>query len=249
MIRCVIVEDEPKSRETLNGLLKRFCPEVLVSAEADGYQSGRDAILEHKPDVVFLDIEMPDGSGFKLLESLTDIEFEIIFTTAFEQFAIKAIRYAALDYLLKPIAPDELIEAVNKVKDKKVKKNNLKNIQVLLSNLKPDAMESKKIILSTSDKIHVVEIDRIVRCESDNYYTHFYLENKTHLLISKTLKDVEGLLEGNNFIRPHKSHLINIRFIQNFSRDEGGLITLRTGEKIPVSRRKREKILEIINNL
>jgi two-component system, LytTR family, response regulator len=249
MIRCVIIEDEQKSRETLKGLLKRFCPEVMVSAEADGFRSGKAAILEHKPDMVFLDIEMPDGSGFKLIESIEDPDFEIIFTTAFEQFAIKAIRYAALDYLLKPIAPDELIEAVNKVKERKAKKHNLKNIQVLLSNIKPGAMEPKKIILSTSDKIHVVEIDRIVRCESDNYYTHFYFENNTHLLISKTLKDVEGLLEGNNFIRPHKSHLINVRFIQNFSRDEGGMITLHNGQKIPVSRRKREKILEIINNL
>jgi two-component system, LytTR family, response regulator len=249
MIRCVIVEDEIKSRETLKGLLERFCPEVLVSAEADGYLSGKKAIEEHKPDMVFLDIEMPDGSGFKLLQSLDNIDFELVFTTAYEQFAIKAIRYSALDYLLKPISPDELIAAVEKVKQQKIKKNNLKNIQVLLSNMKPGALESKKIILNTSEKIHVVEIDNILRCESDNYYTHFYFENDGHLLISKTLKEVESLLEGNNFIRPHKSHLINIRFIRNFSRDDGGMITLSDETKIPVSRRKKEKILEIINNL
>lgn len=249
MIRCIIVEDEKKSRETLKGLLERFCPDVMVSAEADGFRTGKQAILEHEPDMVFLDIEMPDGSGFKMLESLDAIDFEIVFTTAFEQFAIKAIRYAALDYLLKPISPEELIAAVEKVKERKNKKNNLKNIQVLLSNLKPGALESKKIILNTAEKIHVVEIDRIIRCESDNYYTHFYLEDGNHLLISKTLKDVESLLDGHNFIRPHKSHLINIRFIQNFIRDEGGVITLRNGDKIPVSRRKKEKILEIINNL
>jgi two-component system, LytTR family, response regulator len=249
MIRCVIVEDEIKSRETLKGLLERFCPEVLVSAEADGYLSGKKAIEEHKPDMVFLDIEMPDGSGFKLLQSLNNIDFELVFTTAYEQFAIKAIRYSALDYLLKPISPDELIAAVEKVKQQKVKKNNLKNIQVLLSNMKPGALESKKIILNTAEKIHVVEIDTILRCESNNYYTHFYFENGGHLLISKTLKEVESLLEGHNFIRPHKSHLINIRFIRNFSRDDGGIITLSDETKIPVSRRKREKTLEIINNL
>ncbi len=249
MIRCVIIEDEPKSRETLKGLLARFCPEVLVSAEADGYLSGRKAIEEHKPDMIFLDIEMPDGSGFKLLQNIENIDFEIVFTTAFEQFAIKAIRYSALDYLLKPISPDELQVAVKKVSERKAKKANMKNIQVLLSNLKQEPFEPKRIILSTSDKKHVVEIDSILRCESDNYYTHFYLEDGKHLLISKTLKEIETLLEGNNFVRPHKSHLINIRFIQSFSRDEGGVITLTDGTKIPVSRRKKEKILEIINSL
>ncbi|MBS4058024.1 MAG: response regulator transcription factor [Bacteroidales bacterium] len=249
MIRCVIVEDEPKSRETLRGLINRFCNDVMICAEADGVISGLAAIRQHQPDLVFLDIEMPDGSGFKLLEKFDEIDFEVVFTTAFEQFAIKAIRFAALDYLLKPISPDELVVAVDKVKQLKSKKHNQKNIEVLISNMRPGALESKKIVLSTLEKIHVVEIDNIIRCESDNYYTHFYFTDKSHLLISKTLKDVESLLEGSNFIRPHKSHLINIRMIRNYSRDEGGMITLTDGNKIPVSRRKREKILEIINSL
>jgi len=248
MIRCVIVEDEAKSRETLRGLLQRFCPDVLVVGEGTGVQSGREAIQQNNPDLVFLDIEMPDGSGFRLLEKIDEINFEVVFTTAFEQFAIKAIRYAALDYLLKPIVPDELVAAVEKVKSIKERKSNQKNIEVLLNNLRPGALESKKIVLSTSEKIHVVEIENIIRCESDNYYTHFYFKGGRHLLISKTLKDVESLLQEGNFIRPHKSHLINIRFIQNFNRDEA-TISLTDGSKIPVSRRKKEKILEIINNL
>lgn len=249
MIRSVIIEDEIKSRETLHGLLQRFCPDVMVVAEAGGVQAGREAINKHKPDLVFLDIEMPDGSGFRLLEYDGLPEFEVIFTTAFDQFAIKAIRYAALDYLLKPIVPDELIAAVDKVRKQKEKKSNLKNIEVLLSNIRPNMIEPKKIVLSTVEKIHVVEVDNILRCESDNYYTHFYFTNGKHLLISKTLKDVEAMLEGGSFIRPHKSHLINTRYIQNFNREEGGVITLNNGDKIPVSRRKKEKILEIIHNL
>lgn len=248
MIRCVIIEDEAKSRETLKGLLNRFCPDVLVVGEGTGVQSGREAIELHHPDLVFLDIEMPDGSGFRLLEKLSDINFEVVFTTAFEQFAIKAIRYAALDYLLKPIVPEELVAAVEKVKSIKERKTNQRNIEVLLSNINPDALETKKIVLSTAEKIHVVEIDHIVRCESDNYYTHFYFKDGGHLLISKTLKDVESLLQEGNFIRPHKSHLINIRFIQNFNRDENTIL-LSDGSRIPVSRRKKEKILEIINHL
>lgn len=248
MIRCVIIEDEAKSRETLKGLLSRFCPDVMVVGEGSGVQTGREVIQQQKPDLVFLDIEMPDGSGFRLLEKLDDINFEVVFTTAFEQFAIKAIRYAALDYLLKPIVPDELVAAVEKVKSIKERKTNQRNIEVLLSNINPGALESKKIVLSTAEKIHVVELDNIIRCESDNYYTHFYFQDGGHLLVSKTLKDVESLLQEGNFIRPHKSHLINIRFIQNFNRDEN-TISLKDGNRIPVSRRKKEKILEIINHL
>ena len=249
MIRSIIVEDEVKSRETLKGLLSMFCPDVMVVAEAAGVQQGRELIAKHKPDLIFLDIEMPDGSGFRLLDQSAPADFDVIFTTAFDQFAIKAIRYAALDYLLKPIVPDELQAAVEKVRNHKQKKNNMKNFEVLLNNINPDKMEQKKVVLSTAEKIHVVETNNILRCESDNYYTHFYFIDGGHLLISKTLKDVEALLEGGNFIRPHKSHLINIRYIQNFSRDEGGVITLTSGDKIPVSRRKKEKILEIIHNL
>ncbi|MDY0076079.1 MAG: LytTR family DNA-binding domain-containing protein [Bacteroidales bacterium] len=248
MIRCVIIEDETKSRETLRGLLNRFCQDVLVCAEAGGVQSGREAIEEHRPDLVFLDIEMPDGSGFRLLEKLKEINFEIVFTTAFEQFAIKAIRYAALDYLLKPIVPEELIAAVEKVRKLKEKRINQKQLEVLMSNINSEAFESKKIVLSTSEKIHVVEMDNIIRCESDNYYTHFYFKDGGHLLISKTLKDVESLLEEGNFIRPHKSHLVNTRYIQNFNREQVA-ITLSDGSVIPVSRRKKEKILEFINQL
>jgi two-component system LytT family response regulator len=248
MIRAIIIEDELKSRETLRGLISRFCNDVLICAEAGGVQSGKEAIQEHQPDLVFLDIEMPDGSGFRLLERLDEINFEIIFTTAFEQFAIKAIRYAALDYLLKPIVPEELVAAVEKVKMLKEKKNNQKQIEVLLNNINPEVLESKKIVLSTSEKIHVVAMDDIIRCESDNYYTHFYFKDGGHLLISKTLKDVESLLQEGNFIRPHKSHLINTRYIRNFNRDQVAIV-LSDGSMIPVSRRKKEKILEIINQL
>jgi two-component system LytT family response regulator len=245
----VIVEDELKSREALKALLSRFCPGVMICAEAGGVESGKAMIEQHHPDLVFLDIEMPDGSGFRLLEKFDKIDFEVVFTTAFEQFAIKAIRYQALDYLLKPIVPEELMAAVEKVKQLKSKKNSFKNIETLLSDVGSRPPEKRRINLATADKIHIVNTDTIVRCESDNYYTHFYFDNGSHLLISKTLKEVEGMLEEFDFIRPHKSHLINIHCIQNFNRDEGGFITLTDGSKIPVSRRKKEKVLEIIHNI
>ena len=249
MIRGIIVEDELHSRETLRGLLDRYCRNVEVVAEADSYRGGLEVIREHKPDVVFLDIQMPDGSGFKMLEELDEVDFEIIFTTAFDQFAIKAIKYSALDYLLKPIDPHELVRATKKVENKLSKHTVDQNIQVLLDNIKSRDAESHKIVLSTSEKIHVIETDQIIRCESDNYYTNFFLADGKKILVSKTLKENEELLSDHNFIRPHKSHLVNVKFIKGFLRSDGGYIELTDGSKIPVSRRKREKIIEVITHL
>jgi len=192
---------------------------------------------------------MPDGSGFRLLEELDEINFEIIFTTAFDQFAIKAIKYSALDYLLKPIDPEELVNSLKKVENKISKQQVNKNIQVLLDNIKSQEPDPHKIILSTSEKIHVIETDQILRCESDNYYTNFFLLDGKKILVSKTLKENEELLGDHNFIRPHKSHLVNVKYIKGFLRIDGGYIEMTDGSKIPVSRRKREKIIEIITHL
>lgn len=249
MIRGIIVEDEKHSRETLRGMLQRYCKNVEIIAEAGSYREGLQVIRTHDPDVVFLDIQMPDGSGFKLLEDLDEIKFEIIFTTAFDQFAIKAIKYSALDYLLKPIDPEELVNALKKVESKISKQEVNQNIQVLLENIKSREADPHKIVLSTSEKIHIIETDQIIRCESDNYYTNFFLLDGKKILVSKTLKENEEMLGGYNFIRPHKSHLVNVKYIKGFLRNDGGYIEMNDGSQIPVSRRKREKIIEIITNL
>ena len=249
MIRGIIVEDEIRSRDTLRGLLSRYCKNVEIIAEADGYRSGLAAIKEQQADVVFLDIQMPDGSGFKLLEELDEIKFEIIFTTAFDQFAIKAIKYSALDYLLKPIDPEELVSALKKVENKISKRGVNENIQVLLDNIKSRDANPHKIVLSTFEKIHIIETDNILRCESDNYYTNFFLTDGKQILISKTLKENEAMLGEHNFIRPHKSHLVNVKYIKGFLKNDGGYIEMTDGTHIPVSRRKREKIIEIITNI
>lgn len=249
MIHAIIVEDEKMSRETLRRLLEKYCPEVEVVAEADGYRKGVEEIRKHHPDVIFLDIQMPDGSGFRLLEEMEEIDFEIIFTTAFDQFAIKAIKYSALDYLLKPVIPQDLVEAVERVARKKAERNKNKNLE---SNSKGTEMQeerSQKIILSTAEMIHVIDVDDIVRCESDNYYTHFFFLDGRKLLISKTLKENEDLLSPYNFIRPHKSHLVNIKYIKSYVRQDGGYILMNDGTRIPVSRRKKDKMMEIIFNL
>jgi two-component system LytT family response regulator len=249
MIRAIIVEDEKMSRETLRRMLEKYCPQVEIVAEAHGYREGIEIIREFNPDVVFLDIQMPDGSGFRLLEEFKEMDFEVIFTTAFDQFAIKAIKFSALDYLLKPIIPQELVDAIEKVEQKRMETRKSKNIEVFLENMKSKEESNQKIVLSTSDKIHVIQIDEIIRCESDNYYTQFFFTNGKRLIVSKTLKENEELLSQHNFIRPHKSHLINVKYIKSFLRQEGGYIIMTDGSKIPVSRRKREKIMDVLMHL
>jgi len=186
MLRAIIVEDEFRSRQTLTGMLNMFCKNVEVVGEAENVKSGIELIRKESPDVVFLDIQMPDGSGFKLLETIGNINFDIIFTTAYDQFAIQAIKFSALDYLLKPIFQEDLVKAVNKAEDNKAKYNKSEQVDVLLENLKKSVYEPPKIILSTAEKINVVKIDDILRCESDNYYTFFYFTNGQKLLVSKT---------------------------------------------------------------
>jgi len=249
MLKAIIVEDELRSRETLSGMLKLYCKNVNVIAEADGVRAGLNVIKENKPDVLFLDIQMPDGSGFKLLESLDNIDFDIIFTTAYDQFAIKAIKFSAIDYLLKPIFPDDLVAAVKKAEEKQEARNTKKSVEILLENIRRPESETPKIVLSTSERINVVKVKDIVRCESDNYYTFFYFTDGKRLLVSKTLKENEELLSDYNFIRPHKSHLINVLYIKSYNKQDGGSILMTDGSQVPVSRRKKEKIIEIINNL
>jgi two-component system LytT family response regulator len=249
MIKAIIIEDEKMSRETLKRMLEKYCPTVEVLAEADGYRKGVEEIRKHNPDVIFLDIQMPDGSGFRLLEEFEVINFEVIFTTAFDQFAIKAIKYSALDYLLKPIIPQDLMDAVQRVEKKKAENVRRKNLEQIPEGFKQQEERSQKIVLSTAEMIHVISVDDIIRCESDNYYTYFHFVDGRKLLVSKTLKENEELLSQYNFIRPHKSHLINIKYIKSYIRQEGGYILMNDGTQIPVSRRKKDKIMEIIFNL
>lgn len=248
MMKAIIVDDEKASRDTMVGLLSRYCNNIEVIGQAEGYANGLEVIRANKPDIVFLDIQMPDGSGFKLLEDLGEIHFEVIFTTAYDQYAIKAIKYSALDYLLKPVIPDDLINAVNKAEQKKNLGQMSQNIKILLENISQQN-EPRKIVLSTAEKMHIVDINDIIRCESDDYYTRFFFKEGKPLLISKTLKENEELLGEKFFIRPHKSHLVNIKYIKGFLKNDGGYIEMSDGTKVPVSRRKREFVINTLNHL
>jgi len=222
----------------------------MLAGEADGVRSGIELIKETTPDVVFLDIQMQDGSGFKMLDYLDQIDFVVIFTTAFDQFAIRAIKYSALDYLLKPIVPQELVDAIRKAEFVKLNKKQLegKNLKELLE-AQQIISDSPGITLATADKIHLIKVNNIIRCESDNYYTKMFLTGAKSLMFSKTLKEIEKLLADFDFMRPHKSHLVNLKHINGYLKHDGGFIVMTDGTEVPVARRKREMVLEILNQL
>jgi two-component system, LytTR family, response regulator len=248
-IKAVIVDDETTSRQVLSDMLKKYCPDVSVLGEAAGCSEGAELITELKPDLVFLDIQMPDGSGFNLLEEFEKPSFDVIFVTAFDQYAIKAIRYSALDYLMKPVHPQELIKAMERYNEKSYSGNINKRLEVLMQNMGSGSLKPKKIILSTAEGYHVVNPDDILRCQSDSYYTNFYFQDGKRIIVSKTLKEFDEMLSEFGFVRCHKSHLLNVKYIKSYLRADGGFILMTDGTEIPVSRRKRDYIVEIISQL
>lgn len=248
MTRAVIIDDEINSRDSIRQMLLLYCNDITIVGEAEGVNSGIDCINECKPDIVFLDIKMPDGSGFDLLKRIGKIDFRVIFVTAFEEYAIKAFRFNAIDYITKPIDPDELRQAVEKAAKYGKNDNSEETIRMLLETINRPIQNHRKIILRTLNTIHVIEIDQIIRCESDRNYTAFHILGEEKLLISRTLKDFDELLEEYGFFRVHNSHMINLNFVRKFQRDEL-LCILTDGTTIPVAYRKRDELLDAIRNL
>ncbi|MEM9929426.1 MAG: LytTR family DNA-binding domain-containing protein [Bacteroidota bacterium] len=240
-IRALIVDDEANNRENLRLALAVHCPEVEVVGEADSAITAMDRIKAEQPDLVFLDIAMPLGSGFDLLEGLERIDFEIIFVTAYDKYAIRAIKFAAVDYLLKPINVLELKKAVTRVQSKHLRKHQQDQLATLLHNIK---QQEKKIALPQADHIEFVAVHQIVRCRGDRNYTHFILKDGRKLLVSRTLKEYVELLEDQSFYRIHQSHLVNLNCIHKYSKRDGGILIMEDGEQLPVARARKEGLLE-----
>lgn len=240
MIQAVIIDDIKEARTVLKADLESYCVNIEVIGEADGVVSGAKLINELQPNLVFLDIQMPDGTGFDLLNIIANKNFKLIFTTASDEYAVKAFKFSAVDYLLKPIDPDELMDAVSRV-EKQDKPTD--RIELLKENFD----QPKRIALNTLEKIHIVEVDEILRCESNINYTMFYFTDKTKLLVTKTLKEFDKLLSDHYFIRVHQSHLVNARFIKEFSKSDGS-IYMKDGTKVPVSTRKKQVLMDMIQN-
>ena len=246
-IKSIIVDDEKSNIENLTIILSNYCPEVEVVATAQNIVAALDAIKQHPPDLVFLDIEMPLGNGFQLLENFQEIHFEVIFVTAYNQYAIKAIKFCALDYLLKPIDIFELKSAVAKVEQKLALKGDNQKMKMLLQNNREE-QPNKRIGLPLSDKVEFIAVKRIIRCKGENNYTSFIIENHSEILVSKTLKEYEDLLHEFGFVRVHQSHLINVHQVRSYVKSDGGYLIMSDGSRVIISRNKKEALLKALKD-
>ncbi len=248
LIQAVLIDDMPDARAALRAELDLYCPQVNLVGEADGVVSGAKLIREKQPRLVFLDIQMNDGSGFDLLEILGPLaeQFAVVFITGSDEYAIRAFRYAAIDYLLKPIDPDQLVEAVNKAVTSP--RTQAGQVDSLLRQVKHGEAPTR-LALHTMEKVHVVPIADIVRCESSANYTIFYLKDGRQLLVTRTLKEFDLTLSDMKFLRVHQSHLVNATFIREFNKGDGGYLVLTDGTQVPVASRKRASLIQQLGEL
>jgi two-component system LytT family response regulator len=248
-ILSIIIDDELNNIENLQSLLRAYCNDISVVATAISADEGKVAIEEHNPDLVFLDIQMPGKSGFDMLKTFPQIDFEIIFITAYDQYGIQAIKFSALDYLLKPVVIDELKDAVRKAKEKINTKQKNASIENLLEYIKNGQKSTPKIALPTLNEIMYVKVADIIRCEASDNYTTFYLQNKEKILVCKTLKEFAELLKPHGFIRTHQSHLVNAHFVKSLLKEDGGALLMNDLTKVPISRQNKETVKNLLNTL
>ncbi|GAB5554399.1 MAG: LytTR family DNA-binding domain-containing protein [Saprospiraceae bacterium] len=240
-MRILIIDDESKARSSLRQMLQLFCPDVEVIGEADGVRSGQQLIKEQTADLVFLDIEMQDGTGLDLLRQLGKVDFQVVFVTAYNQYAVEAFRLSAIDYLLKPIQPERLVESVNRArKNGRVQTG----IGTLLENMQIQTKQDRKVVLKDADSLYVIQIKDILHCQADGGYTHFIIQGQKTITTSINLKEYEKLFGDFGFIRCHHSHLVNLQHIIRFDKADGGQLVLSDHSKVPVSFRKKEKLLK-----
>ncbi len=245
-IRTVIVEDEHKSLLTIQTLLERYCPEIEVIGTGNSVESGMKVIQERNPELVFLDIAMPDGDAFDLLNRIGKVEFEIIFITAYNDFALKAFEFSALHYLLKPINYRELEEAVQRYRKTRRNNNIQPRIEILNRSLKNNF---DKISLPSNDGLIIVEIQEIVRLEAAGNYSTVFLSSEESIIVTKTMNQFEEILTGLNFIRIHNTHLVNLRYVKKYQRGQGGTVTMTNGVTLAVSRTRKNEFIEGLRNL
>lgn len=246
MIKALIIDDETNNQELISNLLKSYCETVEVVGTANSVETGYKAIQSLKPDLVFLDIQMPDGSGFDLLKMVSNIDFKVIFVTAHQEFAIEAFKFSAIDYLLKPLAPLNLINAVKKVEESITKDELNLKYQTLLSNVSEPTKNKRRIVLKTMERIYSVDITDIIRFESDGNYTKVFLVDGKKIMVSRLLKEYDELLSDVGFLRVHQSHLINTNYLFCFEKGEGHVV-MKDNSIVPVSNRKREQLMELMN--
>jgi two-component system, LytTR family, response regulator len=253
MITAVLIEDDKHLRTGLKALLERYTNDILIIGEAESVKTGIAVIEKLRPQVIFLDIHLTDGTGFDILERLNKVNGKlnahVVFITAHEQYAVKAFKFSALDFILKPVDPEELQDTMAKIKEAVGKNNSFENIDLLLENIRKKVDNFKRIALSTCDGIHLFEVSDIIRCEAKINYTQFFIKNHKPILISKTLKEYEELLSEHGFERIHQSHLINLSYLKSYIKTDGGYVIMADNSNIPIAQSKKEKLQELINAL
>lgn len=249
-MKAIIIDDEDLGRTMLKVLIQKYCPEIIVAGEASSVKEAKKQIEEHKPSLIFLDIEMPDGSGFDLLKHFPSPFFSVIFITAYDQYAVKAFKYSAIDYLLKPINIEELCDAVKKATKTSYKEETKFALEHLIdSHNNYGISKSNKIALPTLEGLIFIDISEIIRCEADGRYTMCWTNNGKKLHLTRNLKDFEEQLTRFGFCRVHHAHLVNLNHIKNYIKGEGGQITMINGDVITVSKRKKEEFLKSLNKI
>lgn len=244
MIRCILIDDEKNALEMMEWLLKTYCPEVEIVAMCNSSEQGVEAISKLQPDVVFLDIEMPNMNGFDMLEKFDKLFFDVVFCTAYDQFAIKAFKYSALDYLLKPVDPDDLKATVKRIEERKSAPGR-QQFDLLLQTMKQGNKNTpQRIALTTGDGLIFVNTSDIIYCEAESNYTNVFLTGGKKVLVSKVLKDIDEVLSGSDFYRVHSSFLVNINRIKKLIRGEGGYIIMDNDAMVSISRSKRQEFME-----
>jgi two-component system LytT family response regulator len=244
IMKALIIEDMPQAQELLLNELATHCPEVEIIGIGNSVVQGAKLLRQHMPDIIFLDILLGDGTGFDLLEIFPDMTARVIFITASDEFALRAFRFAAIDYLLKPIDPEQLKSAVARAKQ--VLATSQEQMSLLRHTIRhPDTLPDR-ISLHTHDRISVVMIADIIRCESDGNNTWFFLKGGDKILVTRTLKQYDQLLEKHPFIRVHQSHLVNIDYLQEFIKRDGGYLKLKNGDMVPVAVRKKQEVLDLL---
>ena len=242
MLKAIIVDDEPYCCESLIALLEDNIDISVVGVCHNGIEA-LSAIKTHSPDIVFLDVEMPKMNGFEMLEKLNQVNFEIIFTTSYDQYALKAIRFSAIDYLLKPIDSEELHKAVQKVINRNQKPIS-QQLEILLQRVHQPSTPINKIAMPTMEGLQMIPVESIISCESDSNYTVLQLKNNKKLIVSRTLKEIEELLEEHSFVRVHRCYLANLNEVEKYVKGEGGYLVMSDGSSIDVSRNKKEMLMK-----
>ena len=248
-MRVILIDDEPNCLEMLALLIERYCPTLNIIGQFEDPSVAVGKIAELKPDLVFLDVQMPDLTGFDVIERCRETPFNVIFTTAYEHYALKAFKYSAIDYLLKPVDKEELITAVQKAVQTHKSKSSAQQRDILLDYVNPVKSSKEKVALPTADGIVFINIQDIVFCESEGNYTKVYMFKGKISTYTKPLKDIEELLQHSSFYRIHHSYLINLKQVEQYIRSDGGSIKMSNGKQLPISRQKKEEVLEALFKL